>query len=121
MTLAIQNRFSLSDLGEDWSDCNLLYSKATYTDLQELAGLEDSDDKVKQVEFMLGFVKKHVTGGQVLELHDGKSVLVDFKPEHIDELPRELIDKLFAAISGVSMDPKGEEPTVAPSSTDTQE
>ncbi|WP_148667406.1 hypothetical protein [Arthrobacter sp. Hiyo1] len=62
--------------------------------------------ELEAVSYLIDFVKKHLVSGKVNLLDDdGKTVLGELLPEDVDA-SKDLVDKLFSEIVGVSLDPK---------------
>lgn len=111
--LAITKRYSLAGVGEGWQDCYLIYRPASYADLMELRTLK-TDDMTEEdaLAYQRTFTLDRVVSGKLLELDASNNpVLVDYLPEHLEQLPKPVVDDLFNCISGVSSDPKDLKPT----------
>lgn len=117
--LAIAKRVSLDGIAEGWTtDCYALVSPATYAEYITFSDLQ-SEGKTNSelLQFQMDFVKKHLISGKVNVLTDaGKTELDDIQPEDIDA-SKDLCDKLFAEIVGVSPDPKDISMSTGSSST----
>ncbi len=117
--LAITKRLSLEGIADGWgSECYALVSPASYAEYIEFAGLSDEGkSNTELLQFQLDFVKKHLVSGKVNVINDAnETVLDDLLPEDIDA-SKELADKLFAEIVGVSLDPKASSTETATSET----
>lgn len=107
--LAITKRMSLADVAEDWtSECYALYRPATYKDMLEVKSLNpDSLDESAGIDFMLEFASRHIVGGKVMVLNDDDMLQVaEMQPSDVELLPPEVVNSLFADMTGAKLDPK---------------
>lgn len=112
--LAITKRYSLASVGDGWEECYLSYTPATYGDFIELRKLDTSTLTEESAwEYQRDFCNKRIVDGTVLEMDGTARKIVPFRPEHLEQFTKVLADSIFNAISGVTVDPKGEMPTQA--------
>lgn len=115
-TLNILKRFSLSDLGDGWEDCYVMYRPMTVGDLTTFANMQtDNLTEAQSMQLVVDHLKSHVVSGKVSVLDEaGKPTLEYLVPDDIEMLPFEILETLFQAVSGASIDPKASQPAVTP-------
>ncbi|PPG60259.1 hypothetical protein [Rathayibacter sp. AY1C5] len=106
--LAITKRTTL-DQFEGWSDCYVEWRPSTYGDSFKLRATKvEGVDEETAFTAILDLVKEHIVGGKVRVVEDGEVKLVDFEKSDIDLMPTDMVDRIFADITGVEFeDPKG--------------
>jgi hypothetical protein len=129
--LAIAKRVSLAGIGPDWGDeCYADVMPANYNDMLEADNI-DQLSKAEQVKFQLEFIKRHFVSGKIRLM--GSDTPVGMEPDDVTASVA-LTDRLFMAILGDDIDPKGAapaagqpsapesdaEPTGTPSSTESR-
>lgn len=106
--LAITKRVSLADVADGWTDdCFAVVTPASYAEYIDFGKLSDAGKtNAELLQYQLKFVKDHFVSGKANFLDDdGKTILDSLTAEDIDA-SKELADKLFAEMVGVSLDPK---------------
>ncbi|MFM9793299.1 hypothetical protein [Streptomyces turgidiscabies] len=115
--LAITKKTSLAEF-EGWEDCFLIWRPATFKDKRELKGMNtDNVSEEDAADAIFKKVSEKIVSGKVRVLSDeGESQLVDYKPEHLEQLPYDFISRLYMEINGVKFeDPKDLSPAQTPS------
>jgi hypothetical protein len=97
---------SLAGLSEGWGEeCYAIVRPARYADMIALDGL-DPTDKTAAAEHQRDLVRKHFVAGKIkVWTDDGKQELLDMTVDDV-ECSVEVMDKLFADIIGIDVDPK---------------
>jgi hypothetical protein len=95
---------------EGWdSDCYVEWRPVTYGDSLALKSLSvDDGDEVKAFQAIFELTKKHIVGGKVKIIgEDGQAELADYEDADLDQMPPEMINRIFADITGAQFaDPK---------------
>lgn len=116
---------------EGWdSDCYVEWRPVTYGDSLALKNLSvDDNDEAKAFEAIFDLTKKHIIGGKVKIIGEsGKPELADYEESDLEQMPPEMINRIFADITGAQFsDPKGSdqaqemnnEPTTSENNTET--
>lgn len=116
---------------EGWdSDCYVEWRPVTYADSLALKNLSvDAGDEIKAFQAIFDLTKDHIVGGKVKVLgENGDSVLADYEDADLEQMPPEMINRIFADITGAQFsDPKdssqaqetNSEPTSYESTTET--
>lgn len=120
-TLGILKKTSLAGLAENWGEeCFLLTTPVTYSQYIELKAtrLTVGNDEAKAIAMMLDFIKTHVAGGKV-KIYNGTDLeVVDVEQDDIDASSVEMINFVFASITGAQYsDPKASSTEVENSTT----
>jgi hypothetical protein len=105
--LAITKRTTL-DQFDGWGDCYVEWRPSTYGDSFKLREMKvDSADEEAAFGAILALVKEHIVGGKVRIVEADEVKLVDFEKDDIDLMPTDMVDRIFADITGVQYeDPK---------------
>lgn len=129
-TLAITKKTYLDGF-EGWDkECFVEWRPVTYADSLKLKALQVEDgDEDKAFEAIFNLTKDHIIAGKVRVLgDDGQPELVAYEDEDLAQMPPEMINRIFADITGAQFDdPKGletapessDEPTLSESTTET--
>lgn len=115
LTPAFYRRTLLNDVAgfpELTEDCYIEWRPMTYVDSMRLTQVAAKElTEVEAAQQMVECIKRQFVSGK-LSFHDdaGELELADMQPEHIDQLPGDLINRIFADMTGVRYDedPKGE-------------
>jgi hypothetical protein len=96
---------SLAGLSEGWGDeCYAIVRPATYSDMIALDGI-DRTDKSAAAHFQRELVRAHFVTGKIKLWSDKGQELVDMTVDDVD-CSVAVLDKLFADIIGIDVDPK---------------
>ncbi|MDR6794739.1 hypothetical protein J2X12_004113 [Pseudarthrobacter oxydans] len=130
--LAITKKTYLDGFLDGWDkDCYVEWRPMTYGDSLKLKDTKvDEQDEAAAFTTMLNLTKDHIVGGKVMVTGEGgQLVLDDFQADDLDLMPPEMVDRIFADITGAQFsDPKGSpeaqgksgEPSTSENSTATQ-
>lgn len=101
-------RFSLSDIGEGWSDCYIDYYPSVAVDLLSIQALAIDKDSPEAtgLQVVVSIIESHLFGGHVMVVQDGKNSVVDIEPGDIKLLPLPTLRDLYAEMTGGALDPK---------------
>lgn len=110
--LAITKRTTLDGFDGWDKECYVEWRPVTYKDSLSLKNLEIDGDEDKMFETVFELTKSHIIGGKVKVLgDDGKPTLADYEPEDIDNMPPEMVNRIFSDITGAEFDDPKDLPT----------
>ena len=126
--LAITKKTYLDGFDGWDKDCYVEWRPVTYGDSLALKQLEVSEDETKAFQAIFDMTKSHIVSGKVKVLgEDGQPTLADYESEDLANMPPEMVNRIFADITGAQFDdPKGSdkaqeesnEPTTSESTTE---
>ncbi|MFB6518576.1 hypothetical protein [Streptomyces sp. NPDC056401] len=108
----IVKKISLAKLAEGWGDeCYILTTPLNYPQMVEVRKMKSDQSEEEMVNFMLKLIHDNLLGGKIKVYEDNDLKLVDVTVEDIANLSVEMVDAIFAGMTGVKYaDPKASVP-----------
>lgn len=97
----LEKRIDLSELGEGWAECYLLFTAPSFKDIKQISKLSTETGEAEAVDKAVDVLKCLYVSGEGFS-DNGK---VKIEKDDLEDLPVEVLTRCFQEISGAP-DPK---------------